>query len=278
MCGPGIDRREILAAAHLRNVGEHVQPEGVIAAQERALARTQVVGEPQRDSTLAPGLPRRIRSESRLHAEPRRQADRDEGGERKGRDRAADRLAPAQPLDRPRQSDPDSDGKRGVELERIADRLRRYADPEDLFRDEDRPEQQEPQQHRVGAAWQAFQRKRGDNDDRHECDDRQGDVRGRGVAAAGLRESAHEPEAVPAERKENGKQPKLGEARPFSRDVRRRPVRDRDPEEKDRDPERADEIGQCHGDERGDRDRQPPCGWRPQVAQGRRDAEQREGQ
>src|SRR5439155_1611690 len=82
VCGPGIDRREILAAAHLRNVGEHVQPEGVIAAQERALARTQVVGEPQRDSTLAPGLPRRIRSESRLHAEPRRQADRDEGGER----------------------------------------------------------------------------------------------------------------------------------------------------------------------------------------------------
>ena len=75
---PGIDRREILSPAHLWHIGEDVEPERVVAAQERALARSHVSGEPEGYAALAPVAPVRIRRESRLDPEPGRRAHDDE--------------------------------------------------------------------------------------------------------------------------------------------------------------------------------------------------------
>src|SRR2546423_1246645 len=221
---PGIDRREILPASDLWNVAEDVEPERVVATEERALTGAQMIAEPERDPPLTPCLPRGIGCEARLHAEPGGKADGHEGerGDRHGG--APHDLAPAHALDRPRERYPDANREGRVQLERVADRLRRDADPEELLEDEDRAENEQPKRHDVHSGSQPFEWQRRDRDDRDERYHREREIRGCGVAASWLREGAHEAEAVPTQREENGQHAELPKAGPLAGEARRRTV------------------------------------------------------
>src|SRR5206468_929769 len=128
---------------HLWHIGEDVEPERVVAAQERALARSHVSGEPEGDAALAPVPPVRIRREAGLDPEPSRRADDDERQRGDCAERASRESPRSQALDECREDDSDADRKSRVELERVADRLRRDADAEELLGDQDRAEKEE---------------------------------------------------------------------------------------------------------------------------------------
>ena len=274
---PGIGEREVHSAAHLRDVGEHVRPEGVVATQVRALAGAEMRREPERDLPLTPVAPRRIGRQAIAHAQPSRGAggdhDRGEGSARRGAHPSVPkrRGSPERP---PRH---DADGDRGcrIELQRVADRLRCERDSSELTCDDDRPEDTGP----ADGQSESFRhtavepRDTGKGRDEHR---RQPEIGGATLASAGRGEPQHgadESEAVPAHRQKAGQQAEQKEPRVPAFGASSDPLARGHQREEDGSAQNSDQVRERDGDDRDHREEETPIGWRAYVAhaEGERD-------
>src|SRR2546425_411027 len=173
---------------------------------------------PNCDAPLAPIAPRTVGPELLAHGQPPAGADSDDdGGEGDARGGAdSPGLERCQPPDRPRARDAERDAGPGVELERVAGRLRRERGAAELEGGHDAPEHQGPADRELEPLRDAAAELR-DEDKADEDDDGEEDVGAAAFRAAGGREAEHgadEPDAIPPERQETTQDADAKDARP----------------------------------------------------------------